>query len=160
MSSFEYSDESLLLEIQSLSNEERAFIAKRLNLSDIKTYFEDIKNVIAQEAKRRIQSKIALTFRSSTGALFNSIYYQIEGDSIKVSSTKNYFEILNKGFESFDMKKALSGKTVKMKLPGGKIIYLRVPTSEQINVKKQNKKGVFDVTSKYSASFNALKISY
>ena len=128
-----YTDEELILYIRNLSDEEKQTL-RNLPESYFETWKGDLLENIATEAKSRIQSKIALTFTRgySTGALLQSIYYTIEGDSIRLSSTKNYFVILNKGYDSYDMKKTMSGRTVKMRLPGGAVVYRRV-ASEVMN---------------------------
>ncbi len=129
----------LSLHIQSLTDSEKKLLAERISASEIEMVFSDMREVIAQEAKNRIQSKIALTFNRGygTGELFNSIYYKIDGDSISISSTKNYFAILNHGIKSFDMKEALLGKRVKMRLPGGAIIYRSVGDSNKFDPRKK-----------------------
>lgn len=127
-----YSDNELILTINSLSDKQKEYLAKKLRPSQIKSIFDNIKLNIAQEAKRRIQSKIALNFRSRKGELFNSIYYQIQGDQIILSSTKSYFAILNAGYNAFDMKKALGGRVIPMRLPGGRIIFRSVPQQNSL----------------------------
>ena len=113
----------LSLAIQALSESEKAALARRIPIAEINNIFNDMRAVIAQEAKNRVQSKIALTFFHGygTGSLFNSIYTKVEGDSITVSSTKNYFAILNEGIKSFDMKQSKLNTRQKMRLPGGSI---------------------------------------
>lgn len=133
----------LSLTIDSLTDEQKKMLAKRVRVSEIEMVFSDMREVIAQEAKNRVQSKIALRFNHGygTGELFNSIYYKIEGDSITISSTKNYFAILNHGIRSFDMKEAFlngSGR-VKMRLPGGAVIFRSVGNPEQKDVRKKKK---------------------
>lgn len=132
--------DALELQIQSFSSEEKALLARRIKASEIEMIFTNIKEAIAQEAKNRVQSKIALTFNHGygNGSLFNSIYYKIDGDSITISSTKSYFAILNAGFAPFDMKQALLGRTVKMRLPGGRMIFRKVgnPNANQDPRKK------------------------
>ncbi len=122
-----YSDNELTVSINGLSGEQKRKLAK-LPPDVIRRTFDDIKTSIAIEAKKRVQAKIATTFTGGygNGALFESIYYTIDGDNINVSSTKSYFAILNAGYKSFDMKKALGGKRVGMKMPGGAIIYRTV----------------------------------
>lgn len=136
--------EELELRIKKLSLEEKKFLAKYVSPSEIESIFNNMKDAIAQEAKLRTQSKIATTFNKGygTGALFNSIFFSVEGDDIKISSTKNYFNILNQGFGSFDMKKAFAGGNVKMRLPGGQIIYRKagLPDSGP-NPTKRNRPG-------------------
>jgi hypothetical protein len=132
--------DALELQIKSFSLEEKALLARKIRVSEIEDIFTNIREVIAQEAKNRVQSKIALTFNKGYGSgnLFSSIYYKIEDNNITVSSTKNYFSILNAGFGPFDMKKSLLGQTVKMRLPGGKIIFRKVgnPNANQNPRKK------------------------
>jgi hypothetical protein len=137
---FKYTDEELLYSIQSLSEKQRKALSKKLRPEYIKQTFDTIKATIAQEAKQRIQSKIAITFIRgySKGDLFNSIYTQIEGDKIIVKSTKSYFAILNDGIKSWDMKEKFAGRTVKMRLPGGKVIFRKVPAAD--TPKEQAKK--------------------
>lgn len=129
----------LSLSINALTQSEREALARRVPMQEIKDIFENIKSAIAQEAKNRVQSKIALNFNHGygTGALFNSIYYKIEGDNITVSSTKNYFAILNYGIKPFDMKQGKLGNPVKMRLPGGAVIYRRPPSKENNNPRKR-----------------------
>jgi len=136
-----YSDSDLLITINNLTGKEKAALRGKLRPDIIKRVFDHIRETIASEAKQRIQSKIVLTFIHGygTGALFNSIYTKIEGNKIIVSSTKNYFAILNAGFRSYDMKVALAGKRVKMRLPGGRIIYRIVPDQVTPNFKRQSR---------------------
>jgi hypothetical protein len=128
----------LSLTIQALSEEDKEALARRIPQAEIKRVFDDIKQVIAQEAMNRVQSKIALRFNKGygTGELFQSIYYKVEGDTISVSSTKNYFAILNEGIRSFDMKANL-GTKVKMRLPGGAIIYRQGPSKDEADPRKK-----------------------
>lgn len=121
-------DSELILNIKNLSDTQKDFLSRRLRPEEIEQTFEAIKSVIAIEAKRRIQAKIALSFIGGygKGELFESIYTYFEGDTLHVASTKSYMEILNKGYDGFDMKKALMGNRVKMRLPGGAVIYRTV----------------------------------
>jgi hypothetical protein len=130
--------EELSLTIQALSEEDKEVLARRISQAEIKRVFDDIKQVIAQEAMSRVQSKIALRFNKGygIGELFNSIYFKVEGDTITVSSTKNYFAILNEGIRSFDMKKNLANR-VKMRLPGGAIIYRSAPAKDGQDPRKK-----------------------
>lgn len=119
--------EEMEIHIKALTSQEKMFLAKYVLQSEITSIFNNMRESIAEEAKKRTQSKIATTFTKGygTGALFNSIYYSFDGDNIKISSTKNYFSILNEGYGSFDMKESMAGKNVKMRLPGGRVIYRR-----------------------------------
>jgi hypothetical protein len=129
MPSFEYQDDELVYYVNSLSGKQREILGKKLGPDIIRRTMDNIKNAIAQEAKQRIQSKIAVTFIRgySNGDLFNSIYTVIENDRVIVKSTKSYFSILNHGIRSFDMQEHLAGKTIKMRLPGGRIMFRKVP---------------------------------
>jgi hypothetical protein len=139
---FSYSDDELLVTVQSLPEEQVKALRKKLRPEVINQTFETIKNTIAQEAKQRIQSKISLTFIHgySTGALFQSIYTEISGDEIRVKSTKSYFAILNHGIKSWDMKEKFGGRVVKMRLPGGKVIFRRCPEVSNIAALTKGKK--------------------
>lgn len=137
---FEYNDHELLVYIDSLSPEVKKLLASRLRENTVEQMFYDIKTAIAIEAKNRIQSKIVTTFIHgyASGALFESIYYTITESGITLSSTKSYFDILNAGFASFDMKEAWAGKTVKMRLPGGAVVYRKVAAKDvQPNTRKK-----------------------
>lgn len=125
-------DSELILLIKNLSDTQKDFLSKRLRPEEIERTFEAIKSVIAIEAKRRVQAKIALNFIGGygKGELFESIYTYFEGDTLHIASTKSYMEILNAGYDGFDMKKALLGKRVKMRLPGGAVIYRTVGTGD------------------------------
>ena len=131
----------LSLNLQALSDSERQRLAETLSPQEISDVFENIKLVIAQEAKNRVQSKVALRFNHGygIGELFNSIHEKVEGDSITVSSTQDYFAILNKGFSSFDMKEGKLGQRIKMRLPGGAIIYRMGPQKSDSDPRKKRK---------------------
>jgi len=138
--------EELEVHIKALTTQEKMFLAKYVSPSEITSIFNNMRETIAEEAKSRTQSKIATTFNKGygTGALFSSIYYSFDGDSVKISSTKSYFAILNQGYSAFDMKDSLAGKNVKMRLPGGRVIYRRCgpdngnPKSRKAGVPKSN----------------------
>lgn len=120
-------DEELEVAIRGLTQAQMVALAQTYSKEDIERFFHQIKENIAIQLKTRVQSKIALTFTGgySTGRLFDSIYYRIEGNSIVVKSTQNYFTILNRGYDSFDMKESLmeSGRPIPIRLPGGRIIF-------------------------------------
>ena len=126
--------EELEIHIKAMTQQEKMFFAKYISPSEIKATFIQMKETIAQEAKQRTQSKIASTFNKGygTGALLNSLSYEIEGNEVKILSTKGYFKILNEGYGPFDMKPGLQGQTVKMRLPGGRVIFRKcgVPNSK------------------------------
>jgi hypothetical protein len=124
---FDSIDETLELAVRNLSKHQLMALASLYTESYITSFFDTIKQTIAIEAKNRVQSKIAIDFSSgyATGALYDSIYYVIEGNTIIVKSTKNYFTYLNAGFDSFDMKAALMkrGGPIPIRLPGGRVIF-------------------------------------
>jgi len=126
--------------ISNLSKQDKMLLAKYVTMSEINFIFENTRESIAEEAKTRTQSKISSIFTkgySQDRKLYNSIYYSWNGDNLNILSTKSYFNILNEGFKSFDMKPGLLGKTVPMKLPGGAIIYRKVFDNSNSNPKKK-----------------------
>lgn len=140
---FESSFDSLIVQIEALRPDQLAILRDKYPQSYIEMYLSDIRDVIAREARSRIQSKIALTFHGGwsvdgNNSLMDSITYSIDGDTISLTSTKNHFAILNKGFSSFDMKPNQLGQTVKMRLPGGAVIYRRVGDDQTKTVKNLN----------------------
>lgn len=111
--------------IEMLTSEQLATFSEYMKPSDIEDMFTNIKYGIAEELLRRVKSKANIVYNagwSLHGGIASSLYYEVTNDSIEIKSSKDYFNILEEGFESFDMKKSLLGKTVKVRLPGGQII--------------------------------------
>jgi hypothetical protein len=130
----ESNDAELVAAIKGLSKNQKMLLSVRYSEAYLTQLFDQIRENIAIAMKTRVQSKIATYFTAgyATGALFDSIYYTIVGSTITVKSTKNYFNILNAGYDSFDMKDALSGNDhVKIRLPGGRIIYRKCGDQSQ-----------------------------
>lgn len=129
---FNADKDSLTYALDQLSDDDLAIISSRFRMSEINSWIQEMLETIAIEAKNRIQSKIAILLNHGygTGALFNSIYYQISDNEIVLTSTKNYFAILNSGFSPFNTAEALKShgySYATMRLPGGRVIHRKLP---------------------------------
>jgi len=152
-------DVGLILE--NLTSEQMSAFQYYMTPEDIDQMFEDMKYEIAEELLRRVKSKANVVYNagwSLHGGIASSLYYEITNDSIEIKSTKDYFHILEEGFQPFDMKKSLLGKTVKIRLPGGQIVnpYRVVSDSSTKLVINQNPK-LFRKKTKIQKKFYATK---
>jgi hypothetical protein len=136
----------LLINIDYLSEAESQKLFVFFNPAHLNQYMKETIDLIAVEAKKRVMEKIHSFFYRgySTGALFESIYVKVDGYNITISSTQNYFSILNKGFSPYDLRKSILGKTMKMRLPGGRVIYRKCsPEVKPLSKSRRSAKSLY-----------------
>lgn len=128
MLNFKFIVSKLKKEIEGLTLDQRIKFYSKMSPEVLNQYFQQIKEDIKLEAERRLKDKIKTTFNKgySKGRLANSVYAKFENNKIIVNADQPYFHFLNRGIKSFDMKKALMGRKLALKLPNGSLIFRTV----------------------------------
>lgn len=146
----DYDDHELIEAIDALTPTQLRAMRTKYSIADIRHMMRDLQEDIARMLLIRLKAKISSTFTGGWGGridsrgprkpLVESVYYKIDDDgNIVISSTSSVLDILNAGFASFDMKEsALAGKTVGLRLPGGRVIYRKVQDMPQRRVDNLN----------------------
>jgi len=128
----EYDDHALLQMVRALTDTQKLALRQKYSQSYIADFIHQIREEIAIQAVTQIRAKVNLTFTAGYGGrggtpLVESIYYKFDdNDDVYISSNNSVLDILNAGYDSFDMKEKLAGRTVPLRLPGGRIIYRKV----------------------------------
>jgi hypothetical protein len=129
-----------------LTEEEMELVKDNIDSQTLENVYSKIRKVISDMALDLITAKVGQTFNHGfgTGQLLRSFIQEPVGEdnNVVITSTKPYFGILNRGFSGFSMRDALLNKRVKMRIPGGGIIY-RTCGDNQLDPRKKSKKPSF-----------------